>query len=64
MEGTVVRLMKDKMFGFIRTSGGTDFFFHASAVKNIKFVDLSIGMKVQFEEGESPKGPRAEDIYV
>jgi cold shock CspA family protein len=65
MTGQIVKLMRDKMFGFIE--GERDkkqYFFHASGLKNIKYDELTEGREVEFEEVDSPKGLRAEDIYV
>ncbi len=64
MQGHIARLKKDKGFGFIRTSTGAEFFFHFTALKNIKFEELVEGQEVTFEDEEGPKGPRAADIFV
>jgi len=63
MTGTIARLVKDKSFGFIN-SGGVDYFFHRSAIRNCEFEDLHQGQEVTFEDTEGTKGPRAEEIYV
>lgn len=63
MTGIIKRLIKDKRFGFIGAEG-KEFFFHASALKNVNFEDLTEGREVTFEDAEGSKGPRAEDIYV
>ena len=62
-EGTIKRLT-DKGFGFIETSPGKDIFFHMSAVEGCRFEDLRQGQKVSFNEGQGPKGPRAENVKV
>lgn len=64
MEGTIVRMVKDRRFGFIRAKNGTEYFFHESGLKNIKFDDLQIGREVIFEDEETSKGKRAADIFV
>lgn len=61
MEGIVKRLMRDKGFGFIRVTDGTECFFHQSAC-NGKFGTLQEGDRVTFNFWESPKGPRAENV--
>jgi CspA family cold shock protein len=63
MKGKIVRVVKEKSFGFIQ-SGGQDYFFHRSALKNITFDDVKVGQEVTFEEMETEKGMRAEDIFV
>jgi CspA family cold shock protein len=64
MKGTVKKL-NDKGFGFIvPEEGGKDLFFHANDLVNMKFNDLREGMEVDFEMGDSPKGPKAVKISV
>ena len=60
-EGTIKRLT-DKGFGFIDTGSGKDVFFHMSALDGVRYDDLREGQAVTFEEGEGPKGPRAENV--
>ncbi len=60
-DGTIKRLT-DKGFGFIDTGGGKDIFFHHSALEGVTYEELREGDKVTFEEGEGPKGPRAENV--
>lgn len=64
MTGTIKRLLRDKRCGFIKADGTTDeFFFHQSALRNARYDELTEGDIVSFEEGEGPRGPRAEEIY-
>jgi cold shock protein len=60
-EGTVKRLT-EKGFGFISNGSGKDLFFHSSAVEGVTFEQLREGQKVEFTEGQGPKGPRAESV--
>jgi cold shock protein len=60
-EGTIKKLT-DKGFGFIKTGGADDLFFHMSAVQGTTFEDLQEGQKVTYTVGQSPKGPRAENV--
>jgi len=60
-EGTIKKLM-DKGFGFIKTGGDKDLFFHSSSVQGATFDDLQVGQKVTFTEGQGPKGPCAENV--
>jgi cold shock protein len=39
-------------------------FFHSSALEGVVFEELRIGQRVEFTEGEGPKGLRAEAIRV
>jgi len=60
-EGTIKRLT-DKGFGFLSTGGPKDLFFHSSALVGVRFEELREGQKVSYDEGQGPKGPRAENV--
>ena len=62
-EGTIKRVT-DKGFGFIDTGKGTDLFFHMSAIEGARFEDLQQGQRVSYDEGQGPKGPRAENVRL
>jgi CspA family cold shock protein len=62
MTGTIKRLNTDKGFGFIRNDTGQEYFFHQSAIYGEGIADLREGDSVEFEIGEGPKGPRAENV--
>jgi CspA family cold shock protein len=64
MTGKVVKKMEDKGFGFIKGDNGKEFFFHMTDLKNTRFDVLAIGQEVTFEDNESQKGLRANDIFV
>ncbi len=61
--GSIKRLT-DKGFGFIRTESGNDLFFHSTALQGVVFEELRVGQRVEFTEGEGPKGPRAETVQL
>ena len=60
-EGTIKKLVS-KGFGFIDTGKEKDLFFHSSAVQGVRFEDLHEGQEVSYTEGQSPKGPCAENV--
>ena len=62
LNGTVVRKIEDKGFGFIKDDSGKEFFFHSSGVRDRGWDNIQTGDKVTFLRGMGPKGPRAEDI--
>ncbi len=62
-EGTIKRLT-DKGYGFIDTGTGKDMFFHLSNLDGVSYDELQEGQKVEFTEGQGPKGPRAENIRI
>jgi CspA family cold shock protein len=60
--GTVRTLRVDKGFGFIKDDKGQEYFFHQSAIYGEGIADLREGDRVEFEVGQGPKGPRAENV--
>ncbi len=61
-QGTIKKLT-DKGFGFIEGERG-DLFFHNSSLEGTTFEELSVGQQVEYEEGQGPKGPRAENVRL
>lgn len=57
-----IKKKTDRGFGFIAKEGGSDVFFHSNECKEVSFEQLQEGQAVQFEEGNGPKGPRAENV--
>ena len=63
MFGTIKKIVRDKGFGFIKGSDGSQYFFHQSAIYGEGIEMLREGDNVEFELGpEGPKGPRAESV--
>jgi len=60
-QGTIKKLVTEKGFGFI-AGDGAELFFHHSALVGITMEELQEGQSVEFEEGQGPKGPRAENV--
>ncbi len=60
--GKIARLT-DRGFGFIAIEGEEkDLFFHSTELQGVEFNDLKEGDTVEFEIGESPKGPNATNV--
>ena len=62
MEGTIKRVIRDRGFGFIRSSEGQEIFFHRSSLQELNFDGLKEGEAVEFEMERGEKGPRAVSV--
>lgn len=64
-EGTIIKFIPDKGFGFIRTPDGKEIFFHRTSVRgNVPAEEIRLTQPVRFILTDSPKGPRAEDVEL
>ncbi|MCD6447561.1 MAG: cold shock domain-containing protein [Thermoplasmata archaeon] len=64
MEGTVIKWIDKKGYGFIGVDGQKDIFVHYSDIKKEGFISLKIGQKVKFDVEETDKGPRAKNVEL
>jgi cold shock protein len=62
MTGKIRTLRVDKGFGFIKDESGKEYFFHQSGIYGEGIEDLREGDSVEFDVGQGPKGPRAENV--
>ena len=62
MRGTIKRLIRDRGFGFIRSSDGQEVFFHSSSLQQMNFDSLKEGDTVEFEVERGEKGLRATNV--
>ena len=62
MQGTIKRILRDRGFGFIRSSDGQEVFFHRNGLQQMDFDSLKEGSTVEFEVEQSDKGPRATNV--
>jgi len=62
--GTIKRLVRDRGFGFIQGSDGTELFFHRSALGAGGFDALQEGQAVEFDVERGEKGARAANMKV
>lgn len=60
-QGIIKKLVSDRGFGFIGGEQG-DVFFHCSVVVDTTYEALTEGQPVEYDMGEGPKGPRAENV--
>ena len=62
-KATVKWFNDSKGYGFLSPSGGgKDLFVHMSEIKMEGFKTLKEGQEVQYEEGETDKGPCAKNV--
>ncbi|TDU67037.1 cold-shock protein [Streptomyces sp. KS 21] len=62
-QGVVKWFNAEKGFGYIaQDGGGPDVFVHYSALGGSGFKSLDEGQRVEFEVGQSQKGPQATDV--
>ena len=62
MKGSIVR-KRDEGYGFIKPEDGSkDVFFHASALVDVTFDELSEGDAVTFDVEQGPKGPAGQNV--
>ena len=57
MQGSIVRLVRDRGFGFIKAENGTEVFFHASGVTgSTPYDNLNEGQTVSYEKEQDSRG--------
>jgi CspA family cold shock protein len=64
--GPVVRLVRDRGFGFIRTDDGSEIFFHHSTLPAGVFDTLTEGQQLEFEvqNDAGGRGKRAGNVQL
>jgi cold shock protein len=60
--GVVKWFNSEKGYGFISQEGGPDVFVHYSAIQGTGYKNLEENQRVEFEVGQSPKGPQATGV--
>jgi len=63
-KGTIKKVVRERGFGFINDTDGSEVFFHQSALVDIKFDLLNEGQEVEFDTEKGPKGPRAINVSI
>ena len=54
--GTIVRMIRDRGFGFIRVEDGSEIFFHHSSLPRGVFDSLHEGQELEFDIETDPRG--------
>ncbi|TXD44600.1 HPF/RaiA family ribosome-associated protein [Lujinxingia vulgaris] len=60
----ITHLDTEEGFGFLRTIGGREIYFHKNAVLNGGFARLELGDEVRFSEVDGEEGPQASTVEV
>ena len=55
-KGPIVRMIRDRGFGFVRTEDGSEIFMHHSAFPPGVFDSLQEGREVEFDIQDDPRG--------
>lgn len=64
LQGVIVRLFKDRNYGFIQAEGQEDIYFHRNSVSGMPFNDLETGTRVEFDAEEGDEGPQASRVSI
>ncbi len=56
MRGTIVRMIRDRGFGFVRIEDGSEIFFHHSSLPRGVFDTLQEGQELEFEIENDVRG--------
>ena len=62
--GHVVRLFREKGYGFIRSVDGREIYFHKNAVAHEDFERLELGTGVRYFPSEGEQGPQASTVQI
>jgi cold shock protein len=64
MKGQIVRLIRDRGFGFIRSEDGQDVFFHRSELQDANFDSLRGDEQVEYEMGTDARSGRQRAVNL
>jgi cold shock CspA family protein/ribosome-associated translation inhibitor RaiA len=62
--GTIVSWFPDRGYGFLRTEGDREVFFHAHTVDRADRPNIVLGAQVEFEVEQGEKGPQAARLSI
>ena len=54
--GPIIRIVRDRGFGFVRTENGSEIFFHHSTLPPGVFDMLQEGQEIEFDVENDPRG--------
>src|SRR5436309_15989908 len=56
MQGTIMKVVRDRGFGFIHADDGREIFFHHTSLQQLDLDSLKEGQNVQFDVERAEKG--------
>lgn len=62
--GRVLRLFRDRGYGFLESIDAREIYFHENSVLHGKFHALQIGSQVRYAEEDGDKGPQASTVEL
>jgi ribosomal subunit interface protein len=62
IRGRIVRIFRERGYGFVETETYEEVYFHANSVHGIPFGELEVGMAMDVEIEAGEKGPQASRI--
>ena len=62
--GRVLRMFRDRGYGFLEGIDGREIYFHEHSVLNGRFHALQIGSQVRYAEEDGEKGPQASTVEM
>ena len=62
--GKVKKLVRERGFGFISDTDGSEVFFHKNNLTGVEFEALNENDEVEFEVEKSPKGASAINVSL
>ena len=63
-KGTIIRLIADRGFGFIKTEQGEELFFPYRQLEGVDYNSLREGQQVEFEVSQEPDGSCAVKVRL
>lgn len=61
-QGTILKILRDKGFGFLRGDDAQDYYFNAHSLVTLSLDQLDAGSRVSFEAAHSARGLRAQNV--
>ena len=62
IRGRIIRVFRERGYGFVETETYQEVYFHANSVHGIGFEELEVGMTVDLEIEAGQKGPQASRV--